>query len=54
MTVLFKALLYNEQSLDCGWLSGMPEALGLNPSTRKNEEVEGGGRKGQERRGLGQ
>lgn len=26
-----------EQSLDWDWLSGMPEALGLNPSTRKNE-----------------
>lgn len=35
-----------EQSLDWDWLSGMPEALGLNPSTRENERDGQKGRKG--------
>lgn len=53
MIVLFR-VLHSQQSLDWLWLSGMPEAQGLNPSTRKNErEGQKGSRKKEVERNLG-
>lgn len=49
-------LLESPPPLDWAWLSGMPEAPGLNPSIRKNEreEQKGTGKKEGEGPGLGE